>query len=67
MHMWRDNFVSVSSCLLRCKPMDVVSMLNELYTKFDSFIDKHQVYKVSREIPSPNIPLAIPYIGLQLA
>ena len=31
--------------------MDVVSMLNELYTKFDSFIDKHQVYKVSeREV-----------------
>ena len=35
-------FVIVS----RCSPMEVVSMLNDLYTKFDSYIDRHKVYKV---------------------
>jgi hypothetical protein len=30
----------------RCNAMDVVSMLNELYTKFDGSIDRHKVYKV---------------------
>ena len=35
-------FVVVS----RCSPMEVVSMLNDLYTKFDSYIDRHKVYKV---------------------
>ena len=28
-------------------PMDVVSMLNSMYTKFDQLSEKHRVYKVS--------------------
>ena len=30
----------------RCQPMQVVTLLNELYTRFDKHIDHHGVYKV---------------------
>lgn len=32
-----------------CHPMQVVGMLNTLYTRFDGNLEKHNVYKVSRE------------------
>ena len=30
----------------RCQAMDVVGMLNSLYTRFDNLLEKHNVYKV---------------------
>ena len=37
------GFTTVCS---RCQPMEVVGMLNRLYTRFDNLIEKHNVYKV---------------------
>ena len=34
-----------------CAPMCVVGMLNNLYTRFDSLIEKHSVYKVGASTP----------------
>ena len=34
-----------------CAPMCVVGMLNNLYTRFDSLIEKHNVYKVGVSTP----------------
>ena len=38
------GFTTVCS---HCQPMEVVGMLNSLYTRFDNLIEKHNVYKVA--------------------
>ncbi len=38
------DFTTICS---KCQAMDVVGMLNRLYTRFDNLLDTHNVYKVS--------------------
>ena len=43
-----------------CAPMCVVGMLNDLYTRFDSLIEKHNVYKVGETVRASRAFTAIP-------
>ncbi|XGW25067.1 hypothetical protein V3C99_006468 [Haemonchus contortus] len=41
-----SDVVSFTTLAAKCNPMQVVSLLNSLYTIFDGIIDAHDVYKV---------------------
>ncbi|KIH67845.1 hypothetical protein ANCDUO_01824 [Ancylostoma duodenale] len=47
-----SDVVTFTTIAGRGTPLQVVNLLNNLYTIFDSIIDEHDVYKVSLVVPS---------------
>ena len=41
-----SDVVGFTSTCSQLAPMEVVSLLNTMYTKFDKALEKHKVYKV---------------------
>lgn len=42
-----SDIVTFTNIASSCSPMDVVSMLNDLYERFDKKTNEHDVYKAS--------------------
>ena len=43
------DVVGFTKICSQIKPMQVVDMLNNMYTRFDKLTEKHKVYKVNRQ------------------
>ena len=41
-----SDIVGYTSMASKMRPLQVMAMLNELYTEFDKLVEKHKVYKV---------------------